>query len=548
VIRRFIRREKPQEEGQALVEFALTLPILLFVVFGVLDFGRILFTYAQASNSLREALHYAELTSGFDNTYIPYLDCAKMTDLAERNYFANSQTVTITYIKATNMATTYSCPANASDIETGDMLRIRLVAKVDPIMLPFGSLNLTFQGQRSIVRAIPIVIDLDEGGSGGSTSDADGDGQSNTLDNCPTVPNPDQADADNDGVGDACDNCPTVMNTNQSDLDGDGTGDACDYDSGAVPPPDTPQNFRAVTDPVVGGDGECATGQVDFFWTAMSPIPTRMEIRDADTNVVQVYVDEIPTGVITDAYCYDCDTIDTYTGYQCYYIVAYSGVVPYEAQSQPSNVSCVSCRWTMPQPENFVATPDCDTGRVSFSWQWGAAYPLPSRAEIYDATTDALIYTLTGDMSAQFCTNCDTIPMPGERTYKIIAYNGDVPTPATVSNPISCPAPPARVGGYLRLKTNSGNCNGYTTSYVSNAVTIQRIDTRPQGPIVSATWTGYFFEFTRLEAGQYKLTVPDRIGTNNLLSRDPGCVGASPTYTFWLTPGQQMTDLIFGYR
>jgi hypothetical protein len=41
--------------------------------------------------------------------------------------------------------------------------------------------------------------------------DSDGDGVPNSADNCPDVPNPDQADTDGDGVGDACDTCPAPL-------------------------------------------------------------------------------------------------------------------------------------------------------------------------------------------------------------------------------------------------------------------------------------------------------------------------------------------------
>ncbi|RME03312.1 MAG: hypothetical protein D6812_05325 [Deltaproteobacteria bacterium] len=62
----------------------------------------------------------------------------------------------------------------------------------------------------------------------GSSSDLDGDGVPDAMDNCPGIANPDQADADGDNVGDACDNCPGIANPDQADADGDNVGDACD--------------------------------------------------------------------------------------------------------------------------------------------------------------------------------------------------------------------------------------------------------------------------------------------------------------------------------
>ncbi|QKX18397.1 PHB depolymerase family esterase [Microbulbifer sp. YPW1] len=85
-------------------------------------------------------------------------------------------------------------------------------------------------------------------GGGEPTTDTDGDGVEDALDNCPNTANANQADNDNDGIGNACDstpdgepvdtdgdgvtdsvdNCPNTANADQLDNDGDGIGNACD--------------------------------------------------------------------------------------------------------------------------------------------------------------------------------------------------------------------------------------------------------------------------------------------------------------------------------
>ncbi len=71
-------------------------------------------------------------------------------------------------------------------------------------------------------------------------ADEDSDGVADSLDNCASIANPDQADMDSDDIGDLCDdsdgdglfdgsdNCPERINVEQVDSDGDGVGDVCD--------------------------------------------------------------------------------------------------------------------------------------------------------------------------------------------------------------------------------------------------------------------------------------------------------------------------------
>ena len=54
--------------GQSLVEFAIALPILLLMVFGIIEFGRILQAWLALENGARFAVRYA-VTGDFNSNY-----------------------------------------------------------------------------------------------------------------------------------------------------------------------------------------------------------------------------------------------------------------------------------------------------------------------------------------------------------------------------------------------------------------------------------------------------------------------------------------------
>ena len=50
--------------GQAMVEFALILPLLVLIAFGILDLGRVFYTYEALANATREGARYCALHPG----------------------------------------------------------------------------------------------------------------------------------------------------------------------------------------------------------------------------------------------------------------------------------------------------------------------------------------------------------------------------------------------------------------------------------------------------------------------------------------------------
>lgn len=62
--KRRIRRLFTRDLGQSAVEFALLAPVLLILMLGVIDFGRVYFAYVSVTNGARNGAHFASQSTG----------------------------------------------------------------------------------------------------------------------------------------------------------------------------------------------------------------------------------------------------------------------------------------------------------------------------------------------------------------------------------------------------------------------------------------------------------------------------------------------------
>ena len=157
------------------MEFALVLPVLLLFIMGIVDFGRALFTYAQASSQLRQALRLAAVI-GYDASPVPpYRDCDRMRAVGRSVFFAEAINTDITYLRVESLPSAWdsgtgtfddssagavACTGSTgpTDLRNGDVLRIRQTIQIRMITPLFPQL-LTFilEGQRSVVTSITLV-------------------------------------------------------------------------------------------------------------------------------------------------------------------------------------------------------------------------------------------------------------------------------------------------------------------------------------------------------------------------------------------------------
>ena len=94
------RRWRQREDGQAMVEFALILPIFLLILCGIIDFGWLFYNQLTLNNACREGARYAVVNTA-DNADTQAI--INHIENVSSNVFAND---------GVEITVTYSAPSN----------------------------------------------------------------------------------------------------------------------------------------------------------------------------------------------------------------------------------------------------------------------------------------------------------------------------------------------------------------------------------------------------------------------------------------------------
>lgn len=154
-------KNKTKSKGQSAVEFALILPVLLLLLYGLLEIGRLVFVFSIVTTASREGARYGAATGLNVAGGIPrYQDCAGIMAAIENVDFIgviDPADVTISYDTGPSAGSDFSaCPP--TNINTGDRIKITVSSPFAPIVpiVPLATFDIESTTNRTLLSTIVI--------------------------------------------------------------------------------------------------------------------------------------------------------------------------------------------------------------------------------------------------------------------------------------------------------------------------------------------------------------------------------------------------------
>jgi Flp pilus assembly protein TadG len=246
-----------------MVEFALVLPLLLFLVFGIIELGRLMVIYTSVAAASREGARYGSAAGTSEYNVPYYLDTQGIQEAVMRmTLLIAPDTIDITYDHGPN--TEEFEPSSSSDVRLGDRINVTVTALYDPILglTPLQPFTVASTTSRTIVKEVAILPGSGGGGGGTGlpivtitfpTANPYSVHEGETINFTATASDPDDGD---------------LTSSIEWELDGESIG-GCS--GGTCSTATIPPGTHIVTARVTDSDGNLATASVEVF---INPPPT----------------------------------------------------------------------------------------------------------------------------------------------------------------------------------------------------------------------------------------------------------------------------------
>jgi hypothetical protein len=161
-LKKFNMKKKRSTKGQGIVEFALAFPILLMVMIGIFESGRLLFIYSTSVSASRAAARYGTAIGDYGSGVPHYLDCDGMTaraiDIGVLSGLDPAD-ISISYLIPGSSFPALCGSVTEDDLVFGSRIQVVAVGHFQPIAYfsnIFPDFDIVSESRRTIMKGVQI--------------------------------------------------------------------------------------------------------------------------------------------------------------------------------------------------------------------------------------------------------------------------------------------------------------------------------------------------------------------------------------------------------
>lgn len=155
-----------------MVEFMLVMPLLIVLLYGIIEFSRLIFIFASVSNASRQAARYGAGAGEINDGTNFYQDCEGIREVAnESAILTEFEEINITYDRGLTedgeqvplleydpSPDADTCPVEDNLIQNGDRIIVQVRAEYEPIIeiIPIDPIEIVSSNARTFLISIPI--------------------------------------------------------------------------------------------------------------------------------------------------------------------------------------------------------------------------------------------------------------------------------------------------------------------------------------------------------------------------------------------------------